>query len=51
MDGNGIDLIQHILHPFVTINLEPIHTFMGIFYFVWYPMLARDFFRLAKGQQ
>jgi hypothetical protein len=48
--GNGIDLIQHILHPFVTFNLEPIHTFMGIFYFVWYPMLARDFFRLAKGQ-
>jgi hypothetical protein len=22
---------------------------MGIFYFVWFPMLARDFFKLAKG--
>jgi hypothetical protein len=21
---------------------------MGIFYFVWYPMLARDFFLLAR---
>lgn len=46
--GNGFDLIQHILHPFMPSLATPIQMFMGIFYFVWFPMLARDFFRLAK---
>lgn len=46
--GNGLDLLQHILHPFAPSIAVPIQMFMGIFYFVWFPMLARDFFRLAK---
>jgi len=47
--GNGLDLIQHLLHPFAPSISVPIQMFMGIFYFVWFPMLARDFFKLAKG--
>jgi hypothetical protein len=47
--GNGFDLIQHVLHPFTPSISEAIAMFMGIFYFVWFPMLARDLFRLAKG--
>lgn len=49
--GNGFDLIQHILHPFAPSISAPIQMFMGIFYFVWFPMLARDFFRLAKTKE
>ena len=48
--GNAFDLVQHLLHPFAPSIAAPIQMFMGIFYFVWFPMLARDFFRLAKGQ-
>lgn len=48
--GNGLDLIQHIIHPFAPSIAEPIKMFMGIFYFVWFPMLARDFFRLNRKQ-
>jgi hypothetical protein len=48
--GNGFDLLQHIIHPFAPSIAAPIQMFMGIFYFVWFPMLARDFFRLAKEQ-
>jgi hypothetical protein len=47
--GNALDLIQHLLHPFAPSLAAPIQMFMGIFYFVWFPMLARDFFRLMKG--
>ncbi len=47
--GNALDLVQHLLHPFAPIISTPIQMFMGIFYFVWFPMLARDFFKLAKG--
>jgi len=47
--GNALDLIQHLLHPFAPSISAPIQMFMGIFYFVWFPMLARDFFKLAKG--
>lgn len=46
--GNALDLVQHILHPFAPSFSAPIQMFMGIFYFVWFPMLARDFFKLAK---
>lgn len=49
--GNGIDLVQHSLHPFAPSISAPIQVFMGIFYLVWFPMLARDFFRLAKRQE
>jgi hypothetical protein len=47
--GNALDLIQHLLHPFAPSIAAPIQMFMGIFYFIWFPMLARDFFKLAKG--
>jgi hypothetical protein len=46
--GNGFDLIQHILHIFLPSISGFITMFMGVFYFVWFPMLARDLFRLAK---
>lgn len=49
--GNALDLIQHVLHPFAPAISAPIQMFMGIFYLVWFPMLARDLFRLAKPQQ
>jgi len=48
--GNAIDLVQHVLHLFAPSISAPIQMFMGIFYFVWFPMLARDFFRLGKGE-
>ena len=47
--GNGFDLIQHVLHIFLPVVSGYITMFMGVFYFVWFPMLARDLFRLAKG--
>lgn len=46
--GNGFDLIQHILHPFAPSISTSISMFMGVFYFVWFPMLARDFWRLRR---
>jgi len=48
--GNGLDLVQHLLHPFAPAVSAPIQMVMGVFYFVWFPMLARDFFRLARGR-
>ncbi len=47
--GNALDLVQHLLHPFAPSISAPIQMMMGVFYFVWFPMLARDFFSLAKG--
>ena len=41
--GNALDLVQHLLHPFAPSIAAPIQMFMGIFYFVWFPLLARDF--------
>ena len=49
--GNGFDLIQHVIHPFAPAISAGIAMFMGLFYFVWFPMLGRDFLRLAKGSQ
>ena len=46
--GNALDLTQHLLHPFAPSISAPIQMAMGPFYLVWFPMLARDFFRLAK---
>jgi hypothetical protein len=46
--GNGFDLIQHVLHIFLPSVSSFITVFMGVFYFIWFPMLARDLFRLAK---
>lgn len=47
--GNGFDFIQHVLHVFLPTVSGVIAMFMGVFYFVWFPMLAKDFFRLAKN--
>jgi hypothetical protein len=49
--GNALDLVQHLLHPFTPSIAAPIQMFMGVFYFVWFPMLARDLFKLAKGNR
>lgn len=46
--GNALDLTQHVLHPFTPPLSATIQMLMGPFYLVWFPMLARDFFRLAK---
>jgi len=47
--GNGLDLIQHIVHHFAPAVSSSITMFMGLFYFVWYPSLAWDFFKLARN--
>jgi hypothetical protein len=47
--GNGFDLIQHILDPFAPTISGYIKMFMGLFYFVWFPMLARDFFKIRRN--
>jgi len=49
--GNVLDLVQHLLHPFALSIAAPIQMFMGIFYLVWFPMLARDFFKLTEGKR
>ena len=46
--GNGLDLIQHLLHPFIPEIAGLIQPIMGIFYLVWFPLLARDFLRLRR---
>ena len=46
--GNGLDLIQHVIHPFAPSISAIIIMVMGLFYFVWYPMLGRDLLRLGK---
>ena len=46
--ANGLDLIQHVLHPFTPFVTEIFTPVMGLFYVVWYPMLARDFLRLSR---
>ena len=48
--GNALDLTQHVLHPFAPSLSAPIQMLMGPFYLVWFPMLARDFRRLAARQ-
>jgi hypothetical protein len=46
--ANGLDLIQHVIHPFAPEISGILTQVMGLGYFVWFPMLAWDFFRLAK---
>jgi hypothetical protein len=48
--GNGLDLIQHLIHPFAPEVSAILMQVMGLFYFIWFPMLAWDFLRLAKAQ-
>jgi len=45
--GNGLDLVQHVLHPVLPEVAGTIQLGMGPFYVVWFPMLARDLLRLA----
>jgi len=45
--GNGLDLIQHIIHPFAPEVSAILTQVMGLGYLAWFPMLAWDFFRLA----
>jgi hypothetical protein len=47
--GNGLDLFQHVLHPIAPAVMDAVAPIMGIFYIVWFPMLARDLFRLARN--
>jgi hypothetical protein len=47
--GNALDLFQHIVHPFAPSVMDVVSPVMGIFYMVWFPMLARDLFRLARS--
>lgn len=46
--GNGLDLIQHVLHPVFPGFSAVIMSVMGIFYLVWFPMLGRDLLRLSR---
>ena len=46
--SNGLDLLQHLIHPFAPALVEPILRVAGPFYLIWFPMLARDLFRLAQ---
>jgi hypothetical protein len=48
MLGNALDLVQHLLHPFLPAVSAPIQMVMGIFYILWFPMLRRDLLRLAR---
>ena len=47
--GNAFDLAQHLVHPFAP-SISSFFSILLVIYFVWYPMLARDLFRLAKAQ-
>jgi hypothetical protein len=47
--ANGFDLIQHIIHPFAPSASAFVSMFMGLFYFVWFPMLAWDLFRQSRS--
>ena len=46
--ANALDLTQHVLHPFAPGVSAFISMFFGLFYLVWFPMLARDFLRLSR---
>ncbi len=48
--GNALDLIQHLLHPLMPSLSATIQMAMGPFYLVWFPMLARDLFRLGRNK-
>jgi hypothetical protein len=46
--ANGIDLLQHVLHPFLPGAAAIILYFAGPFYLLWFPLLGRDLLRLAR---
>ena len=47
--GNGLDLLQHLLHPFLPMQSEVILRVAGPFYLIWFPMLVRDFLKLYRS--
>jgi hypothetical protein len=47
--ANGVDLVQHVIHPFAPSISGVLTTVMGPFYLVWFPMLARDLLRLGRS--
>jgi hypothetical protein len=47
--ANGFDLVQHMLHPFAPSVAGIVMLGAGPFYLVWFPMLARDLFRLGQN--
>ena len=48
--ANGFDLFQHIVHPFAPEIAGAIQMFMGLFYFVWFPMLGWDLLRMGQSK-
>lgn len=48
--GNALDLFQHVLHPVAPSLQQSLTPIMGILYLTWYPMMARDLLRLARGR-
>jgi hypothetical protein len=49
--ANGIDLLQHVLHPFTPALSATILYFAGPFYLLWFPLMGRDLLRLARRQK
>ncbi len=47
--GNGIDLIQHVIHPVLPNAAEIILMFAGPFYLIWYVTLGMDFYRYSRS--
>jgi len=47
--ANGLDLVQHLLEPFVHGIQATLAPVMGPLYLVWFALLARDFARLARA--
>jgi hypothetical protein len=45
--GNALDLVQHLLHPFVPAVSDVIIPVMGLPYLAWFVLLAWDFLRLG----
>lgn len=48
--GNGLDLAQHLMHPFLPGLSETVLRMAGPFYLIWFPMLVRDFLRLYQSK-
>ena len=47
--GNAFDLTQHVLHPFLPAVSASVMMLMGPFYLLWFPLLARDLFKLGRN--
>lgn len=48
--ANGLDLAQHLIHMALPALAATILMLAGPFYLVWFAMLGRDFFRLARTE-